>query len=81
MLAGTQADITRARLFRKRLGGAMRQAGASRRGLIALEDHPKNRRRIIAMRGTSPAQRDAGYRLDPQKVRTNIIISTPAAPA
>ncbi|HTT65363.1 MAG TPA: threonine aldolase family protein, partial [Bryobacteraceae bacterium] len=42
MLAGTREGIDRARLYRKRLGGGMRQAGVlAAAGLIALEDHPK----------------------------------------
>jgi len=77
MLAGTQAHITRARLLRKRLGGAMRQAGVlAAAGLIALEEHPKklaqdhrNAHRIAEALARMP-----GVRLDPQKVRTNIII-------
>jgi threonine aldolase len=41
MLAGRAADIARARLYRKRLGGGMRQAGVlAAAGLIALERHP-----------------------------------------
>lgn len=42
MLVGTQHDIDRARLYRKRLGGGMRQAGIlAAAGLIALEEMPK----------------------------------------
>src|SRR6185436_7770083 len=42
MLAGTGKDIAKARLYRKRLGGGMRQAGVlAAAGLIALEEHPK----------------------------------------
>jgi threonine aldolase len=42
MLAGTAADIAQARLYRKRLGGGMRQAGVlAAAGLIALEDAPR----------------------------------------
>lgn len=42
MLAGNQRDIERARLYRKRLGGGMRQAGVlAAAGLIALEEMPK----------------------------------------
>jgi threonine aldolase len=41
MLAGTTADMARARLYRKRLGGGMRQAGVlAAAGLIAIEQHP-----------------------------------------
>ena len=39
MLAGTRAHIDRARLYRKRLGGGMRQAGVlAAAGLIALDE-------------------------------------------
>jgi threonine aldolase len=42
MLAGSQGDIARARLYRKRLGGGMRQAGVlAAAGLIALEEMSK----------------------------------------
>lgn len=41
MLAGRRQDIDRGRLYRKRLGGGMRQAGVlAAAGLIALEDMP-----------------------------------------
>jgi len=41
ILAGTRADIDRGRLYRKRLGGGMRQAGIlAAAGLLALEEHP-----------------------------------------
>ncbi len=42
MLAGNRRDMERARLYRKRLGGGMRQVGVlAAAGLIALEDMPK----------------------------------------
>ena len=42
LLAGTRKDIDRARLYRKRLGGGMRQAGIlAAAGLIALADVPE----------------------------------------
>jgi threonine aldolase len=42
MLVGTADDIARGRLYRKRLGGGMRQAGIlAAAGLIALEEMPK----------------------------------------
>src|SRR5215469_4983628 len=42
VLAGTAEAIARGRLYRKRLGGAMRQAGVlAAAGLIALEETPK----------------------------------------
>jgi threonine aldolase len=41
LLAGTQETIAQARLYRKRLGGGMRQAGVlAAAGLIALEQTP-----------------------------------------
>ncbi|MGA2436698.1 MAG: GntG family PLP-dependent aldolase [Bryobacteraceae bacterium] len=41
MLVGTREDMERARLYRKRLGGGMRQAGVlAAAGLIALEEMP-----------------------------------------
>lgn len=41
MLVGNQRDMERARLYRKRLGGGMRQAGVlAAAGLIALEEMP-----------------------------------------
>jgi threonine aldolase len=41
LLAGTREDIARARLYRKRLGGGMRQVGVlAAAGLIALEEMP-----------------------------------------
>ena len=43
MLAGTGEDIAQARLYRKRLGGGMRQAGVlAAAGLIALEHSPRH---------------------------------------
>jgi len=42
MIVGTEAQMQRARLYRKRLGGGMRQAGVlAAAGLIALEDSPR----------------------------------------
>ncbi len=42
MLVGTVEDIARGRLYRKRLGGGMRQVGVlAAAGLIALEEMPK----------------------------------------
>src|SRR5215471_1212984 len=42
MLVGSEAQMAKARIFRKALGGGMRQAGVlSAAGLIALEDGPK----------------------------------------
>ena len=42
MIAGTDEQMRRGRLYRKRLGGGMRQAGIlAAAGLIALEDGPR----------------------------------------
>jgi threonine aldolase len=77
MLAGTAEAIGRGRLFRKRLGGAMRQAGVlAAAGLIALEQMPSrlaedhaNARFLAEAIAALP-----GIRLDPAKVQTNIVI-------
>jgi threonine aldolase len=77
MLAGTREDMARARLYRKRLGGGMRQAGVlAAAGMIALEDHPKllardhaNARFLAEALAKFP-----GITIDPRKVETNILI-------
>ncbi len=77
MLVGGAEAIARGRLYRKRLGGGMRQAGVlAAPGLIALERMPwrlaedhANARRLAE--GLS---RIHGIRLDPERVRTNIIV-------
>jgi threonine aldolase len=77
MLAGTADTIEQARLYRKRLGGGMRQAGVlAAAGLIALlespahlaEDHA-NARFLAEALGNLP-----GIRIDPARVQTNIVI-------
>lgn len=75
MLVGSRKLIDRGRLYRKRLGGGMRQAGIlAAAGLIALEDMPKrlqedhdNARRLAARLAGTP-----GVRVRP--IQTNIII-------
>ncbi|MBZ5592116.1 MAG: aminotransferase class I/II-fold pyridoxal phosphate-dependent enzyme [Acidobacteriia bacterium] len=77
MLAGTRDDMARARLYRKRLGGGMRQAGVlAAAGLIALEEHPQllardhaNARFLAEALAKIP-----GITIDPGKVQTNILI-------
>jgi threonine aldolase len=77
MLAGTRKAIDKGRLYRKRLGGGMRQAGVfAAAGLIALEEMPKrlaedhaNAKRIASRIAELP-----GVSLDPQTVQTNIVI-------
>jgi threonine aldolase len=77
MLVGTSEDMARARLYRKRLGGGMRQAGVlAAAGLIALERMPArlfedhaNARRMAAGLARIP-----GILVDPEGVQTNIVI-------
>ena len=77
LIAGTTADMARGRLYRKRLGGGMRQAGVlAAAGLIALEKHPENlatdhaNARWIAERMAGIS----GISVDLAKVQTNIVI-------
>jgi threonine aldolase len=77
ILAGTEEAIGRARLYRKRLGGGMRQAGVlGAAGLIALERSPS---RLKADHQNARLLADAlaglpGVRVNPEKVQTNIVI-------
>jgi threonine aldolase len=77
MLAGTADDIERARLYRKRLGGGMRQTGVlAAAGLIALEQSPRHlgedhRNARMMARGLAGVP---GIRIDPAKVQTNIVV-------
>ncbi len=77
MVVGRAADVAQARLYRKRLGGGMRQAGVlAAAGLIALEemsarlheDHANARFLARELAGIP------GVALDPSMVQTNIII-------
>jgi threonine aldolase len=77
MLAGTSQAIARARHFRKRLGGGMRQAGVlAAAGLIALEEMPArlaedhaNAKWIAQQLAKIP-----GLSINAEKVRTNIVV-------
>jgi len=77
MLVGTEEQIRRARIFRKALGGGMRQAGVlAAAGLIALEEGPgrlhedhANARLLAEALAGMP-----GVALDPATVETNIVI-------
>jgi threonine aldolase len=77
MLVGTAEAIARARLYRKRLGGAMRQAGVlAAAGLIALEKSPArlhedhaNASALAERLGAIP-----GIAIDLARVQTNIVI-------
>jgi threonine aldolase len=77
MLVGAAEKIEQARLYRKRLGGGMRQAGVlAAAGLIALEKMPArlgddhaNARLLAEGLAQTP-----GFAIDPAKVQTNIVI-------
>jgi threonine aldolase len=77
LLAGSAEAIARGRLYRKRLGGGMRQAGVlAAAGLIALEETPKvladdHCNAKFVAEGLS---RIPGIAVDPAKVMTNIVI-------
>lgn len=77
MLVGTADDIAQGRLYRKRLGGGMRQAGVlAAPGLIALEEMPNRlgedhaNARCLA----EGLARIPGIAIDPAKVQTNILV-------
>ncbi len=77
MLVGKADAIARGRLYRKRLGGGMRQAGVlAAAGLIALEKMPQrlhedhaNAKYLATELSMMP-----GVRIDPAKVQTNIVV-------
>ena len=77
MLVGTAEAIGRARGYRKRLGGGMRQAGVlAAAGLIALEEMPHRlgedhaNARYLA----NELAKMSGIGIDPSRVQTNIVI-------
>jgi threonine aldolase len=77
MLVGTREDIARARLYRKRLGGGMRQVGIlAAAGLIALEKMPARlaEDHANARRMAEGLARIPGIEIEPEQVRTNIVI-------
>jgi threonine aldolase len=77
MVVGSREFIEKARIYRKMLGGGMRQVGVlAAAGRIALEESPKrlqidhqNARRLAEGIAEIP-----GLRIDPRKVQTNIVI-------
>jgi threonine aldolase len=77
MIVGSREFIDRGRVYRKMFGGGMRQAGVlAAAGLIALEKSPErlhidheNARLLANAIAEMP-----GLRIDPAKVRTNILI-------
>jgi threonine aldolase len=82
LLAGTAEAMARGRLYRKRLGGGMRQAGVlAAAGLIALEQTPK-RLAVDHANAKFLAEglgRMRGIQADASKVVTNIVIFNVAA--
>lgn len=77
MLVGSIEFIERARSWRKRLGGGMRQIGIlAAAGIIALEDGPKllERDHRNAKRLAHGLAKIPGISIDPEKVVTNIVI-------
>ena len=77
MLVGSAGAMARARLYRKALGGGMRQAGVlAAAGLIAIEESPKNLHRDHenARDLAEGLSRLPGVAIDPKKVVTNILI-------
>jgi threonine aldolase len=77
LLVGSKPFITQAKIYRKSLGGGMRQAGVlAAAGLIALEQMPK-RLHLDHENAKFLAQglaRVPGIKVDPAKVITNIVI-------
>jgi threonine aldolase len=77
MLVGSAEDMAKARIFRKALGGGMRQAGVlAAAGLIALEEMPK---RLYEDHANARLLAEAlnnieGVEIDPETVETNIVI-------
>jgi threonine aldolase len=77
LLAGTAEAIARGRLYRKRLGGGMRQAGVlAAAALVALEETPP---RLCADHANARyiaegLARIPGIEIDPTAVETNIVI-------
>jgi threonine aldolase len=77
MLVGSADDMAKARIFRKSLGGGMRQAGVlAAAGLIAIEEMPKRLQddhanaRLLA----ETLNNTEGVEIDPDTVETNIVI-------
>jgi threonine aldolase len=77
MIVGSQEFIDKGRVYRKMFGGGMRQAGVlAAAGLLALEKSPSRlhidheHAQLLAKAAASIP----GLRIDPAKVRTNIVI-------
>jgi threonine aldolase len=77
MLTGTEEQMHRARVFRKALGGGMRQAGVlAAAGLLALEDGPRRLHEDHANAHllAEALANTAGVAIDLAAVETNIVI-------
>jgi threonine aldolase len=77
MLLGSRAFIDEARVWRKVLGGGMRQVGVlAAAGLIALEDSPKllHEDHANARRLAEGLTEMSGIEIDPEAVVTNIVL-------
>ena len=77
IVAGPAALIDKGRLYRKRLGGGMRQAGVlAAAGLIALEETPRrlNEDHANARIFAEGIARIHGVKIDPRRVATNIVV-------
>jgi threonine aldolase len=77
MLVGSAEQMERARIYRKALGGGMRQAGVlAAAGLIALEEMPKrlNEDHANAKLLAEALAQIEGVLIDPKTVETNIVI-------
>ncbi len=77
MLAGTAEKIAKGRLYRKRLGGGMRQAGVlAAAGLLALEESPKllTQDHANARWLASELQKLRGIQIHLSAIETNIVI-------
>ncbi len=77
VLVGSATQIDRGRIYRKALGGGMRQAGIlAAAGLIALEEGPA---KLAADHANAKFLAEGlaqipGFKIDPAKVQTNIVI-------
>ena len=77
MIVGSREFIEKGRVYRKMFGGGMRQGGVlAAAGLIALEESPKRLHvdHELARRLAQGIAQIAGLKIDPAKVKTNIVI-------
>src|SRR3954462_5579022 len=77
LLVGSKKFIEQARIYRKALGGGMRQAGVlAAAGLIAMEEGPKrlHEDHANAKLLANGLAKLRGIKLNPEKVQTNILV-------